>query len=259
MEIIFNNCVVNNNTFPFRISSKKIIGITGDNLEEIIDIIKLHNISKETIIDGKVINNSINNIKSKIVYTEDIKINNSVLNIYELMKYIMIQNNNPKNSEKRIKDALRIVGLDKSLLNKNINDCSQSEKNILNIAMSLLLNPDIIIISDPFKGIDLNNQKKLYLMFKKICDQYNKTIIFASDNINTLYKYTNDIIIYKNHNILLSIKTKDLYKHIEKMMNHKVEIPEIMEFIYQSKKRKKVKIDYHQDIRDLIKDIYKHV
>ena len=115
MEIIFNNCVVNNNTFSFRISSKKIIGITGDNLEEIIDIIKLHNISKETIIDGKVINNSINNIKSKIVYTEDIKINNSVLNIYELMKYIMIQNNNPKNSEKRIKDALRIVGLDKSL------------------------------------------------------------------------------------------------------------------------------------------------
>ena len=43
------------------------------------------------------------------------------------------------------------------------------------------------------------------------------------------------------------------------MKKNRVNIPEIVEFTYQAKKEKKAKIDYHRDIRDLIKDIYKHV
>ena len=37
------------------------------------------------------------------------------------------------------------------------------------------------------------------------------------------------------------------------------DIPDIVEFTHKAKKTKKVKIDYHKDIRDIIKDIYKHV
>ena len=36
-------------------------------------------------------------------------------------------------------------------------------------------------------------------------------------------------------------------------------VPEIVQFTYKAIKKKKVKIDYHKDIRDIIKDIYKHV
>ena len=43
------------------------------------------------------------------------------------------------------------------------------------------------------------------------------------------------------------------------MKRNKIDIPEIIEFTYLAKKQKNVKIDYHKDIRDIIKDIYKHV
>ena len=47
-------------------------------------------------------------------------------------------------------------------------------------------------------------------------------------------------------------------KASQKPLN-KFSIPEIIEFTYLAKKKKSVKIDYHKDIRDIIKDIYKHV
>ena len=43
------------------------------------------------------------------------------------------------------------------------------------------------------------------------------------------------------------------------LKRNKFDIPDIVMFTYKAKKDKKVKIDYHQDIRDIIKDIYKHV
>lgn len=261
MELEFINYEYNKNKISFKIESNKIIGITGTNPNEIIDIIKLKNKHKGIIrIDNnEITKKNINIYKSKISCIEDFDINLFFKNIYEMMEYIM--NNNymyPKNPDKRIKDAIKIVGLNKDILEKNINECSTSEKRILKIAFSLLLNPNIIIITKPFKGIDLIKQKKIIRVLKKISEKYNKTIIFISDNNDVLYKYTDEMIIFKDDKLLITGKTKNVYKEVDLLIKNNIKLPNIVDFTYRVK-QKKVKIEYHQDIRDLIKDIYKHV
>ena len=162
-------------------------------------------------------------------------------------------------ADKKILDSLKIVGLSQEYLNREINTLSILELKLIQIAIELLSNPNVLILKEPFNGIDLKNEKKLMNLFLKIKEQYQKTIIIASINSNLLYKYTTEMIYIKNGEVLLEGPTNETYLRVDFLKRNKINIPEIVEFTYLAKKNKKVKIDYHKDIRDIIKDIYKHV
>ena len=174
--------------------------------------------------------------------------------IYEIER----RNLEVKDYKKKIKDSLKIVGLDIEL-ERSINTLSYSEKKLLQIAIELLENPDTLIFIEPFRGLDLFNIKKLMRLFRKLIDKYNKTIIFISDNSDILYKNTDYILIYKNNKLIKQGETKKVFEDVEFLKKNKINIPEIVDFTYLVKTKYNVKIDYHRDIRDIIKDIYKHV
>ena len=124
--------------------------------------------------------------------------------------------------------------------------------------MGLLSNPLIIILKDPFYGLDLKNEKQIMTLLIRLKEKYNKYIIINTTDSNKLYKYTNHLLVFKNR-LLLDGPTKEIYQRVDYLHKNRIPIPEIVSFTYLAKKTKKVKIDYHRDIRDLIKDIYKHV
>ena len=179
--------------------------------------------------------------------------------IYEYMNY-EIENKNIvlKNDLKKINDSLKIVGLNKISLDRNINTLSESEKKLLQLAIALLSNPEVLIFEEPFNKLDLKNEKKLILLLRKIKEKYDKTIIFISSNSNLLYKYTDYLIVYDDK-LLKEGKTSTIIEDVEFLKSNSLPVPEIVEFTYLAKKKYNVKIDYHSDIRDIIKDIYKHV
>ena len=176
------------------------------------------------------------------------------------MEYILKQKKiYPKNKQKKINDSLRIVGLDKSILERNIKNISRSETKLLQIAISLLSNPDILVIEEPFNYLDLKSIKNIMNVLRKVKEQYNKIIIFVSNDVEKMYQHTDKIVIYNSKKIVLFGDTKKVFQEVEKLKENKISIPKIVDFTYTAKKEKKVKIDYHSDIRDIIKDIYKHV
>ena len=198
---------------------------------------------------------------NKTIYLvkEELKTNEYYSNLYERMKYeIKRKKLIIKNLDKKIIDSLKIVGLRKELLSHNINTLSLSEKKCIGVALSLITNPDIIIIENLYQYFDKKLTKKINILLQKIKDQYQKTIILIDTDSNNLYQYTNRIIFYKKDNQVLDIKTEEFYQDRNFLKKNKIEIPEIVEITNLAKK-KNIKLDYHKDIRDIIKDIYKHV
>ena len=249
MEII-----INNNKTQIKLESNKIIGINKN-----IDLSKVLNTNNIIKINNLEINKL--EYKKKISYiNKDYQPISFKSNIYELMYYeIRKKDLKLKNPAKKMKDALRIVGLKVSLLERNINTLSSSERKLFSISLALLSNPEIIILEEPFIYLDLHNRKKLMILLKRMKDDYNKTIIIISNDNNILYKYTDYVLLYKNTKIQLQGNTKEVFSNITSLNKHKIELPESVEFTYKAKLKKNVRLDYHKDIRDLIKDIYKHV
>lgn len=263
MEMIFKNYKYKENLLNFTIEKAKINGITGKDTEELARIINLKNTYRGKIIidHEELTKDNINEFKNKIsIINEEIEENIKLQTVYDLLYYEIIRRKlKLKNPDKKIKDSLKIVELDQNILKRNIYTLSSSEKKLIQIAMGLLSNPSLIIMIEPFKFLDKINEKKIVMLLNKMKDIYKKTIIFVSNNSNILHKYTTHLIVFKNDKILAEGETEELYKRVDFLTRNKIAIPEIVEFTYIAKKKKDINIDYHKDIRDIIKDIYKHV
>lgn len=262
MEIILDNVKNKSLNINMTINSNHVTGITGNIYKEVLHLINLdYYVQGKLLIDKvKVDKRNYNKLKEKISYVDfELKKELSLIAVREYMEYIMQEKLiKVKDSKKKIIDSIKIVGLNQTILDKNINVLAKSEVKLIQIAIALLSNPEIIILDDPFKFLDLKNSKKLYMLLLKLKEQYKKVIIIGSNDSNILYKYTDKIVFLKNNQVLLEGDTKLLYEKVSYLKKNKFEIPDIVKFTYKAKK-KKIKIDYHKDIRDLIKDIYKHV
>lgn len=264
MEIKVNN--VNYQDFKnltFSIQSTGICGITGIGKTSILKLLT----GKESITGTIKYDNETLSNKNKLSIIKQISmVDQLFINIYSkttieeyMLHIIRYYKLNIKDPYKKIIDSLKIVNLKTEYLKRNINTLSISEKKLLQIASCLITNPKVILLDEPFINLDVNNQKKMCRLLNQLNEKYKISIVIASHDSEILYRYTKHLIIIKNNKVLKEGNSKDLYENVKFMLKEELEIPDIVLFTYKAKNAKKVKIDYHRDIRDLIKDIYKHV
>ena len=263
MELVLTNVSFEEYNLDLKLEGNGLIGITGEDSFAVLKFLTnlpryngqiKYNKEKLTKVSALTYKNKLAFIEQEPDYPKFID------NVKDYFLYIIRQNEiNTKEDEHKINTALKIVGLDTKYKEKKLISLSSSEKKLIQIAIKLLSNPDIILFDEPFKKLDLKHEKALIMLLQRMQEQYGKIIVIATSNSNTLYKYTKNIIIVKNKKVLLSGVTKECYTRVDYLKKNKIDIPKIVEFVYKAKKDKNVKIDYHQDIRDLIKDIYKHV
>ena len=161
--------------------------------------------------------------------------------------------------DKRINDSLKMVGLPLDYLDKNPFKLSSGEKSLLSLAITLSLNPKLIIIDDP--TIYLDNKKEEYLikLLKKLKNNYHKTIIIMSNDIEFILKVTDNYIILKKGKIASQGNSKDLLNNYDKIKSAHIDVPKILEFINTVKKKKDINLELTFDIKELMKDIYRNV
>ena len=252
MEIIINDLSYKNlSNLTFTIHEGVITGITGEGKSTVLRLIN-------GILEGRgkvIYNGERPTKKTKLKVIKEIGyIGSNFTNPYmattveeHIMFFIQYHKLSIKDPNKKIKDSLKIVGLNDKYLTRNISSLSSSEKKLLELSTVLLINPKILLLDEPFINMDNKNEKKLARLLDQLNDRFNINVVIASNDSN------------KDNKVFMEGDTKEVYSDVLLLKKNNFDIPEIVEFVYLAKKKKNVKIDYHRDIRDLIKDIYKHV
>lgn len=161
--------------------------------------------------------------------------------------------------DKIIKDSLAIVGLNETYLNKNPYKLSYGEKTKVALATILALNPYIILLDEPTISLDNKSINKLISLLLKLKNNYHKTIIIASNDIEFVSKITDNIVILNKGKIKQAGDKNDILSNIKLLKENDIEIPKIIEFINLVYEKKGIKLNYTLDINELIKDIYRNV
>lgn len=246
-----------------KIKNERITGITGDNkslLIEMIDSLTFPSYG-EIKIGSEVVNrNNLTKMRKTVCLIKQCSKEQFFTDTprEEMIFLVGRLDYRNKNIIQKMEDALKLVGLSEDYLDEKINTLSAGEQKLIQIAINLLYNPNIIIFDEPFVELDYANKKKLKNLIKLLKDRYHKTVIITSNDNNLLYELTDDLIIIKKTRVIAADETTKIYQDVDFLIHNGIDIPDLVYFTYLAKK-KKVKLSYHRDIRDLIKDVYKHV
>lgn len=99
-------------------------------------------------------------------------------------------------------------------LNKQFKDLSGGQQQRVLIGISLLSNPDILILDEPTVGIDLKTQEEFYKLLKTLNKEKGLTIIFVTHDIGMVSEYFNKILVVHNKHVCLENSNKT--KHFQK-------------------------------------------
>ena len=163
------------------------------------------------------------------------------------------------NLEEHIKQALRLVNLPVDYLYKNPFDLSSGEQEKVALATILALNPKVIILDEPTIYLDASSVNKLKKLLLKLKNEYHKTIIIASNDVNLVYEISDNILFLKNGKISYKMQPKINMENIDKLLKDGFSVPKILEFINLAVQKKKIKLKYTIDIEQLVKRLQKYV
>ena len=145
-------------------------------------------------------------------------------------------------SYKRVEDLINIFKLPKD---KKAKDLSGGYKKRLNLAISLIHNPKILILDEPSTGLDVSSRRELWELLKNLRDE-GKTIILSTHHIEEAEQIIDRVAIINNGKIIAVGTVKELKKLIG--VKNVIEIEGILKGLD--------KLSYEMAVKDSIAKIY---
>ena len=160
------------------------------------------------------------------------------------------------NFDKKIKDSLKLIDLDISLLYRNPNTLSSVEKRKLGLCCVLVSNPEVLLFDEPIVGFNQKEVVNFVNLIRKLKNRYKKTIIISTNDTDFLHKIVDYVYVLYEGKVVLDGSKFEVFKGIKK---YRINVPNEIEFSNMVFERKNIKLGYRDDINDLIKDIYRFV
>ena len=159
-----------------------ILGPSGSGKTTLLNIIS----RLETVDSGNISNNNL----VSYVFQEDRLL--PWLNVYKNIEFVLKSKINKKEREKIIKKNLKMVKLEKHYF-KYPNELSGGMQRRVALARAFSYPSNLILMDEPFKGLDLKLKKDIISDFLNLFNSSNKTVILVTHDIEEA-KLLNGII-----------------------------------------------------------------
>ena len=161
--------------------------------------------------------------------------------------------------DKKIISALKMVGLDKTYLNRSPFEVSKGEQKKIALAKVLACNPKLFILDEPFTNLDYASKKKIIKLFRMMKLRYGKTFIIATNDVDAGLELSDEVICLGDGKLIFKGNKYDLFLNNKLLKQANISKPQITKFTDLVKDLKGVKLECRDDINDLMKDIYRFV
>lgn len=194
----------------FNIEGGKAFGILGRNGAGKTTFIRIllgimNEDSGEILIDGKSIRDS----KLKFGYLPEergLYLKYKVCD--QLLYFAELNGLKKKEAEKIIREHLKLFKIEE-YYNKKIEELSKGNKQKIQLIAAIIHDPDIIVLDEPFSGLDPVNVELFKEVIKNLLKN-KKTIIFSSHQMNNVEEFCDYVILLKKGEIKLQGRIEDI-------------------------------------------------
>lgn len=118
----------------------------------------------------------------------------------------------PREIHERVLEAINLVGLENTILERSPFQLSGGEKRRVAIAGVVALNTEILVFDEPTVGIDPEGREQILKMIYDLKRKKNLTIILVTHNTENAAKYINRIVVLRDGRIHRIGTPYDIYK-----------------------------------------------
>ncbi len=154
------------------------------------------------------------------------------------------------------KKALKTVGIEENLFNKSPLNLSGGQMRKVAIAGILAMEPEILILDEPTRGLDPITQVEMLELFNNIQKKNNISIIMITHDMDVVYEYAKRVVVMKDSKIVFDGNKFDLFNNqdLHEFSLEKPEIIKIMDYI-ESNSNYKFNRNKIFSKNDLVKEI----
>ena len=132
----------------------------------------------------------------------------------QLVYLAMLRGLNAKDAKEQMKKWLARMGVEE-YENRKLETLSKGNQQKVQLAQTLLCNPDIVILDEPFSGLDPVNAQILKDVIKEQIDE-GKIVIFSSHQMSHVEEFCDQIAIMNHGDIVLSGNLREIKREFGK-------------------------------------------
>jgi len=140
-----------------------------------------------------------------------------------------------KNAIERAVELMDLLKLETEI-HKKPTELSGGQRTRLNIILSLLHDPQLIILDEPFSGLDFRNRRLLW-HFLEFMKKKGKTVVMTSHLLTEIEEHADSIIILKDGKIFFNGKLEKLKEKLEINYIYEVKFSNISKKKWQDLKK----------------------
>ncbi len=112
----------------------------------------------------------------------------------------------------KLNEIVKLVGLEKSIHNK-VTTYSLGMRGRLGIALALVPDPKLLILDEPFNGLDPQGVKDIRNLLLNLAQTQKKAILISSHILSELETFCTNICLIKNGKLLYNTSLKEAFNN----------------------------------------------
>ena len=132
-----------------------------------------------------------------------------------------------KQMKRRVGEIVNYFNL-QNIINKDTQSLSGGEKQLVNLASVMVMNPKVILLDEATAQLDPVNREEFIKILKQINDDFNVTIIFVEHQLEGLLNVANRLIVMDEGKIVID---DDIKNAVNEMLVKEIFVESLPDYV----------------------------